>query len=105
MLRVLGELLADLHGRQTLRHGRRGYEVAETASSPRLGLHLTAARSPEPAHEDRHDRDEIDLPEQRLQHRERSSQAGRGREIAVADGREGDEAEVEIVGTRRLAVL
>src|SRR5271167_4789925 len=46
-------------------------------------------------HDQRDDRDEVDLPEQRLGHRKRVAEVRASGEIAVAEGREVREAEVD----------
>ena len=66
---------------------------------PRYAFQATAVRHP--AHEHRHDRHQVDLPEQRLERGERAPEPVGGGEVAVADRGDGDEAEVEEVGDVR----
>src|SRR6266566_9529054 len=57
------------------------------------------------AYEQSDHRDEVELPDQRLEDRQRPTESARGREIAVPDGRLRHEAEVEIIGHRGVCLL
>src|SRR4029079_12781805 len=75
------------------------------AGSPRSVVEPMAPEGGLPAagrgrDEHRDDRDEVQLAEDDLEHRERTADAGRRREIAEPGGRDRDEAVVEVLPAR-----
>ena len=80
---------------------------ARSSSSATLGRALRRrgrlARPAEVADDQRHHRDQVDLADQHLEHAQRVAEVGAGGEVAVADGRQRREAEVQAVRRRSRA--
>src|SRR5947209_3031652 len=94
-IRMIQRMLIDLLLSDGLRHQTDNAPESVPGAAPES---IGRRRLPAPQrHEPGDERDEEDLPEQRLDDDERLRQPLRGREVAEAQRRQDDEAEVQVL--------